>query len=176
MSRLRMSEKGLLCYVHCRGRKSHTHPHGVKEDLIPVIPVSLRLQALRLIHDSPLSGHMGRDRTWQRARDNFWWPGMRDDVVAHITQCEVCGINKRSKKPGRAPLQCTEIPEWSNDQVQIDFMGPFPRSGEHPYRYVLHMQDILTRYIVMVPTASCTAEVAAYTLTDIFRSGVTFYI
>ena len=166
MPRLRISSNGLLCYVRCRGRKSQSQPHGIKEELIPVIPGSLRLQALHLVHDSPLSGHMGRDRTWQRARDNFWWPSMKDDVTAHITQCEVCGINKRTKKPGRAPLQYTEIPEWANDQVQIDFVGPFPRSGQHSCRYVLHIQDVLTRYVVMVPTASCTAEEAADILTD----------
>ena len=51
---------GMLCFTFNGGRK-----------LLPVIPRSLRAEALHLIHDAPLSSHMGRDRTWRRARNIF---------------------------------------------------------------------------------------------------------
>lgn len=48
--------------------------------------------------------------------------------------------------------------------MQIDFVGPFSTSGKHKFRYVLHMQDILTRYIVMAPTLDATLDTASRTL------------
>lgn len=50
--------------------------------------------------------------------------------------------------------------------MQIDYVGPFPTSGKHEFRYVLHMQDILTRYIVMVPTFDPTSDTVSRTLFD----------
>ncbi|KAK3877481.1 hypothetical protein Pcinc_017807 [Petrolisthes cinctipes] len=164
--RLRLSNQGILCYVTRKGRRTEAFPHGTKESLVPVIPASLRAQALLLVHDAPLSGHMGQKRTWERARGSFWWPEMKKDVEAHISKCEACGINKRTKTPGKAPLQSTEIPDYMNGTVQIDFIGPFPSSSKHRFRYILQMQDILTRYIIMVPTPDATSETASRILVD----------
>ena len=164
--RLRLSNQGILCYVVREGRGNEAFPHGTKESWVPVIPTSLREQALTLVHDAPLSGHMGQKRTWERARSSFWWPEMKRDVEAHINKCEACGINKRTKTPGRAPLQSTQIPDYMNGIIQIDFVGPFPSSGKHQFRYILHIQDILTRYILMVPTLDATSETASRILVD----------
>ncbi|XP_064111571.1 uncharacterized protein LOC135219072 [Macrobrachium nipponense] len=126
----------------------------------------MRLYALQIIHDSPMSGHMGRDRTWERARKSFWGPRMKADVHAHVSKCEACGSNKRSKHPGKAPFQNRKLPEYMNEQVQVDFMGPFPISSSHPYRYILQMQDILTRYVVLVSLEDCSAKIAVDTLVE----------
>ncbi|KAK3883777.1 hypothetical protein Pcinc_011902 [Petrolisthes cinctipes] len=61
--RLQLSNQGILCYVTRKGRRTEAFPHGTKESLVPVIPASLRAQALLLVHDAPLSGHMGQKRT-----------------------------------------------------------------------------------------------------------------
>ncbi|KAK3865694.1 hypothetical protein Pcinc_028704 [Petrolisthes cinctipes] len=109
---------------------------------------------------------MGQKRTWERARGSFWWPEKKKDVEAHISKCEACGINKRTKTPGKAPLQSTEIPDYMNGTVQIDFIGPFPSSSKHHFLYILQMQDILTHYIIMVPTPDATSETESRILVD----------
>lgn len=91
---------------------------------------------------------------------------MKRDVEVHISKCEACDINQRMKTPGKAPLQSTEIPDYMNGTVQIDFIGPFPSSSKHHFRYILQMQDILTRYIIMVPTQDATSETASRILVD----------
>lgn len=103
-TRLRVSDGGVLCYVVGGGRRSKESPFGSKETWVPVIPAPLRAHALQLVHDAPLSGHMGERRTWERARDSFWWPEMKKDVAAHISKCEACQRNRTTKLPGKAPL------------------------------------------------------------------------
>ena len=91
---------------------------------------------------------------------------MKRDVEAHISRCEACKTNKRSKAPGRAPLQSPVIPDYVNEAVQDDFVGPFLTSSKHKFRYIFHMQDILSRYLVMVPTHDATSETAYRVLFD----------
>lgn len=147
---LSMGQDGILRYMFNGGRNR-----------LPVIPCGMRAEALRLIHDAPLSGHMGRDRTWKRARDTFWWPNMKQDVSTYVNGCEMCGQNKLPKNPGRAPLQHTEIPSRPLAKLQVDFVGPFPQTDAHPFRYVLQVQDIFSRYLMLLPAEDNTAETAA---------------
>lgn len=53
-----------------------------------------------------------------------------------------------------------------NEAVQIDFVGPFPTSSKHQFQYILHMQDLLSRYIVMVPTTDASSETASRNFFD----------
>ena len=152
---LTVGQDGMLRYMFNGGRR-----------LLPVIPRHMRAEALRLIHDAPLSGHMGRDRTWKRARDNFWWPNMKHDVYRYVGSCEMCGRNKLPKKPGRAPMQHTEIPNRPLAQLQVDFAGPFPQTDAHPFRYVLQVQDVFSRYLMLLPAENNTAETAARLVHD----------
>ena len=94
--RLGIGQDGILRYMFNGGRRQ-----------LPVVPGNMRAEALRLLHDAPLSGHMGRDRTWKRARDTFWWPNMKRDVAMYVNGCEMCARNKLPKKNCRAPLQRT---------------------------------------------------------------------
>ena len=146
---------GLLRYLFNGGRTQ-----------LPVIPRSMRAEALRLVHDAPLSGHMGRDRTWKRARNAFWWPNMKQDVSNYVNGCEMCGQNKLPQNPGRAPIQRTNMPSRTLAKLQVDFAGPFPKTAAHPYRYVFQIQDVLSRYLMLLPAEDCTAETAARLLFD----------
>ncbi|KAG7166617.1 putative Transposon Ty3-G Gag-Pol polyprotein-like 2 [Homarus americanus] len=101
------------------GRWSRVHRYGDKETWVPVVPATLQVQALRLVHDAPLSGHMGQNCTWERARNSFWWPGLKNDV-AHISKYEARGENERAQVPGKASLQYMEIPDYTNYLVQVD--------------------------------------------------------
>ena len=123
--RLKVGQDGILRYMNFRGRTTKDNPLGVNKERLVVLPRTLRRQFLQVVRDSPLSGHMGRDRTWERARRTVWWPGMTSDIATYVAGCDECQRHKRSKKPGRAPVQFTDIPERPLDKVQIDFCGLF---------------------------------------------------
>ena len=165
-NRLKLGSDGLLRYVNYRGHTTQAHPLGVKEEHLVVLPRSLRRQLLHVVHDAPLSGHMGRDRTWERARHVVWWPGMKADIATYVAGCDQCQQHKQSKRPGRAPMQLTDIPERPLDKVQIDFCGPFQPSVPEGHQYVLAMQDVFTRFTLLIATKDCTAETAASLFRD----------
>ena len=53
-----------------------------------VLPITLRMQAIRGCHDD--LGHLGIERTLDLLTDEFYWPGMMEDATRHIRLCERC--------------------------------------------------------------------------------------
>ena len=78
----------------------------------------------------------------------------------------MCGKNKLPKKPGRAPLQHTDVPDRPLAQLQVDFVGPFPQAVGHPFRYVLQVQDVFSRHLMLLPAEDNAAETAARLVHD----------
>ena len=64
-------------------------PLGKNQNLVVVLPRSLHRKFLQIVHDSPLGGHMGRDRTCDRTRGLLWWPGVKADVAKYVASCDV---------------------------------------------------------------------------------------
>ena len=59
-----------------------------------VLPSSMVPRALSALHSSPLAGHFGVERTYHRAREAFFWTGMRGDIKIYVLSCNgVCVIN-----------------------------------------------------------------------------------
>ena len=160
-SRMFLDKDGVLCLEYNGGRRTSRKPFGVRTIERVVVPECMIADALQLAHNAPLAGHMGFRRTWKRSRDAFWWKDMKKDVTEWVNNCEACGKNKHSTKVGEAPLQETDIPLRVTDKVQVDFLGPFSISTAHEYRYVLQVQDVLSRYLIFVPTVRNDAETAA---------------
>ena len=71
---------------HKNDTKESDHPEQNTMQL--VLPTTLRLQALKGCHDD--LGHLGIERTLDLLRDQFYWPGMTEDVTRHIQHCKRC--------------------------------------------------------------------------------------
>ncbi|KAK0598095.1 hypothetical protein LWI29_031605 [Acer saccharum] len=50
---------------------------------------SLRLQIIKELHGE---GHLGRDRTLQLVRDNYFWPMIRREVERYVERCHQCEV------------------------------------------------------------------------------------
>ena len=70
-------ENGLLLY---RGKVYI--PHSV-EDI-------LQQQIIKMHHDLPSAGHLGRWKTYELVSRNYWWPGMTMFVKKYVTGCDMC--------------------------------------------------------------------------------------
>ena len=55
-----------------------------------VLPRPCRGTVLKLAHDIPASGHLGRRQTLRIIQQRFLWPGMTRDVAKYCRCCEVC--------------------------------------------------------------------------------------
>ena len=90
-NRLTVLADGIVRYNNYKGRSTKDSPLGKNCQLLVVLPQSLRRRYLELVHDSPLGGHMGRDRTWDRVRTmgSCSYHGMV--ARSPIRRSEVCG-------------------------------------------------------------------------------------
>lgn len=164
--RLIIDADGVLRLQFNGGKRTVAQPFGVKVRNRIVVPASYTNRILDLIHRSPTAAHMGCKRTWQRARNSFWWPKMKQEIEEFVSQCEECGRNKHMNHPNSAPANRTSIPGHPLEVVMIDFVGPFQPASTHNFRYVLQIQDVFSRYILFVPTVNALATTAVDAMMD----------
>ena len=164
--RLFVDSEGVLRLRFNGGRRNDKHPFGTVQRNRIIVPKSLRNEVMVLVHRSSTAAHMGNTRSWKRARDNFWWPDMRQDIETYIQGCEECSLNKHVNNPNKAPVAKTSLPGNPLDEMMLDFIGPFPAAREHPFRYVLQMQDVFSRFLIFVACIDNTAKTAADEVTE----------
>ncbi|KAJ1519194.1 hypothetical protein ONE63_011200 [Megalurothrips usitatus] len=140
--------------VLCKLRKSKE-----RQDKI-VVPQSMRDRVLSIMHESPLAGHAGVKRTYQRVRKEFFWKSMYVDVQRFCARCESCAQRKPDHRKRKAPLR--RFPETleKGETYGMDFVGPLSLT-ERGNRYLVTCIDIATRYLVAVPVAEISAQTAA---------------
>ena len=97
-------------------------------DNLLYIPDSLELkqQLLHDYHDAPISGHLGRDKTLERIRRSYYWPGMKRDVEEYVSTCERCQRNKGSNQKPQGLLQPLPIPTRKWEHISMDLITDLP--------------------------------------------------
>ena len=54
----------------------------------------LRVEIIRLHHDTPIGGHGGQWKTVELVTRNFWWPGITKEIKKYVEGCDACQRNK----------------------------------------------------------------------------------
>ncbi|XP_040296035.1 uncharacterized protein LOC121007851, partial [Bufo bufo] len=133
-----------------------------------VVPRKYRQELLRIGHDVPLAGHLGIRKTGYRITQNFFWPGVSDDVRAYCQTCEVCQrIGKKGDHP-KAKLVSMPIIEEPFTRVAVDIIGPLAQPSRSGKRYILTIVDYATRYPEAVALSNIQAETVAEALVKVF--------
>ncbi|CAG9133440.1 unnamed protein product [Plutella xylostella] len=120
--------------------------------------LSERAKILKENHDIPIAGHLGSSRMYSRIQEQFYWKGMRSDIESYIKTCKSCQENKALRKLNKAPMEITSTSSEAFQRVALDIVGPLPDSGTAKLKYILTIQDDLTKYSVAYPIRSTTAE------------------
>ena len=81
---------------------------------------------LELLHDSPITGHFGIEKTYQRPCERFYWPCMRMDVRNWIESCYVC-----PKREGTMQKHSITSVQSLNGNLAIRFGKYFLMSWVH---------------------------------------------
>ncbi|CAK1543112.1 unnamed protein product [Leptosia nina] len=113
---------------------------------------------LRENHDIPIAGHLGSNRMFNRIREQYYWKNMRSEIETYVKNCIPCQTNKALRKINRAPMQITTTSTTAFERLSLDIVGPLPESGTAKIKYILTLQDDLTKYSVAYPIRSTTAE------------------
>lgn len=111
-------------------------------------------------HESPLAGHAGFLRTYRRIKENYKWPNMKSDIKNLIKHCQSCQTNKHDNKTVRAPMEITTTSERPFQRLAIDVVGPLDLT-ENGNRFIITMQDDLTKYSYAIPVPNHEAKTIA---------------
>ncbi|KAL7290437.1 hypothetical protein TKK_0016125 [Trichogramma kaykai] len=55
-----------------------------------VVPREQRTMVLRECHDEPTAAHLGREKTYDRLAERYFWPKMYTDVADYVRKCKTC--------------------------------------------------------------------------------------
>ena len=128
-----------------------------------ILPRHLRKLALTELHDHPSAGHMGINKTWNRARLCPWyWPGMKKSIDLHIGICVQCQRHKVYGTKTRTPLmQRLSKATKPNERTCLDILGPLPECESTKNKYILCIVDYFSRWVECVALSDIKAETVA---------------
>ncbi|CAF3032550.1 unnamed protein product [Rotaria sp. Silwood2] len=135
---------------------------------VPYVPSSMVNAFLHASHNDPMSGsHFSFERTYNKLKHHYWWPGMRNTIRTHIKSCSLCqSFNvSRQRKFGR--LHTIPPPDGPFQITGIDYCGPLRRTPRGN-KYVLVITDYFTRHVTAIPLPNCTAGTTAESLVNNF--------
>ena len=124
-------------------------------------------------HESAFSGLLGAKKTEARILPNFFWPGLRQDVIRFCCSCDVCQRTVKRGSVKKAPLGSMPLMDAPFKRVAFDIVRPIASPSEAGHQYILTLVDYATRYPEAVPLKKITTEAVAEALLDIYsRVGI----
>ena len=117
---------------------------------------------IQSIHDSPLSGHPGRESTRELLAREYTWPSMTQDVRRFVRNCDTCGISKIWQEQKHGLLKPLPIPEHIWSELSVDFITGLTLSKD--CTSIMVVIDRLSKSIIAVPMKETSAIDVAQTL------------
>ena len=99
-----------------------------KSSRLVIKPAEERQQIIRDIHggigddskSKAMASHRGRDTTYQKISERFFWHNMFDDVSNFVNRCELCHKQGKMEKSISPELQSVPVPPEVMKQIGID--------------------------------------------------------
>ncbi len=134
-------------------------------DQIYVPDGNLRLELLKIFHDSPLAGHFGTRKTIELLRRHYWWPNLKQYVKDYIRTCNVCNRAKPTRHKPYGLLCPLGVPHSPWSSLSLDFITDLPLVNS--FDSVLVVVDRFTKMSHFIPcNKSITGEQTAKLFLD----------
>ena len=138
-----------------------------------LVPNPLRGQVMKIAHDSIFGGHLGIQKTLDKIRSNFYWPGMNGDVQRYCQSCDICQKTIRKGDVRKVPLDSMPLIDVPFKRVAVDLVGPITPMSNKGNRFILTLVDYATRFPEAVALREISSENVAEALVSMFsRVGV----
>jgi hypothetical protein len=131
------------------------------------VPEHLREDLVREIHEHPLHGHQGINKTLERVKTTFSFPRVKETVKKIINQCLTCKKAKARRHKPYGELQPIPVARRPWDSITMDFITKLPLSLDPAtntaYDSILVIVDRLTKFSYFIPYQEATdAEEFSY--------------
>ena len=151
---------GLLYYT--------TDPRDISRIVVP-LDEDLRTRLLYEFHDSPIAGHLGREKTFLALSRDFYWPHMYKWVRKYVRTCDMCQRVKPSPS-SQAPLRSLPVPQDNWVSVSMDFIFGYPPDKDRNTGIVVFV-DRFSKMVHLCPVKETISaeETARIFIDTIFR-------
>ena len=153
------------CRVGASGRFRIEDDILIMGEALVYVPNDDALKTLLLseAHDTIFGGHFGIEKTLEKIKRYWFWPGMAKDVEEYIKTCAVCQMTKHSTQRSPGLLQPIKS-KYPWHVVTMDFVGKFSPGRLTGNTMCLVIVDKFSKYIILesVPetiTAEQTADI-----------------
>ena len=96
-----------------------------------VVPRPYRLQIVSMAHETPLAGHLGITKTYDKMLQHFYWPELKKDVIQFCRSCHTCPmIRKPNQMIPKANLQSIPAFQEPFSRILVDCtcVSPLPKT------------------------------------------------
>ncbi|XP_078799615.1 uncharacterized protein LOC144990300 [Oryzias latipes] len=124
-----------------------------------LLPKTYRHTVMQHLHEGPIGGHFGAERTLGRLKTRYYWYNMRDDVTLFCQTCASCACRARPKKTPQAPMGSVRVGA-PMERIAVDVMGPLNETDRHN-RYILVVQDYFSKWVEAYPVPNEQATTVA---------------
>ncbi|KAL4319079.1 hypothetical protein GQ457_18G007980 [Hibiscus cannabinus] len=107
----RFRDEGVLCF---------------KDRIVVPDDNELRRTILTEAHSSPFAMHPGSTKMYRDLKGEYYWVGLKKDVVEFARRCMVCQRVKAEHQFPSGLLQPLRIPEWKWERITMDFVTGLP--------------------------------------------------
>ena len=88
----------------------------------------LRMEIVRLHHDTPIPGHPGTEKTLELMQHSYTWPGMPALVKDYVSRCDHCARFKGTNQAPPGKLKPLDTPPGPWKEISADFIMDLPKS------------------------------------------------
>ena len=115
---------------------------------------SLCMKVIASYHDSPVTRHLGYQKTQELIEHQYYWPRLSSDIKKYVSHCDRCACFKGNnmKPTGSAvPLQPSMMP-WVD--ISVDFITDLPLSNG--FNSILTVVDRFSKETEFIPCNKTT--------------------
>ncbi|GJU59699.1 reverse transcriptase domain-containing protein [Tanacetum coccineum] len=117
---------------------------------------------------------VGATKMYYNLKPDYWWPGMKRDIVKYVEQCLTCLQVKTEHQQPYGKLQPLEIPVWKWEKITMDLITKLPKTPRQ-CDAIWVIVDRLTKSAIFLPikeSMSSEALAELYLREVVARHGV----
>src|ERR1043165_5746986 len=94
-----------------------------KDKILRIIPRYELEEIMRLYHDHETAAHFGKETTYDKVKNKYYWPTIKSDVKIYVKTYDQC--QRKGKSTMKNELHLIKISELFQ-RIGIDIVGPLP--------------------------------------------------